>query len=263
MFIDTHAHLNDPAFDKDRDETIKRAFDFSVEKIIDVGIDIATSRLSVQIAERYDAVYATVGFHPHDASKFSVSVLEEMELLASHEKVVAIGETGLDFYRNFSPRDLQITAFREQIQLAKRLKLPLVIHNRASVETVLTILQEEKAEELSGVLHCYSGSMDSALEAIGLNFYVGFNGPVTYKNSRSLEIACSLPMERIILETDSPYLAPEPYRGKRNEPAFIPLIAAKLAERGAVSLESIAQITSINASCLFNIDLRKRIDFTI
>ncbi|MFH1008108.1 MAG: TatD family hydrolase [Candidatus Latescibacterota bacterium] len=252
--IDTHAHLHDRGFDPDRDEVIQRAYDAGLEAIVNVGTDMNTSRVSVALAEGHERVYASVGCHPHDADSLSQDVLSQLMELARRDKVVAIGETGLDFYRDRSPREAQRRAFRDQIRLARGLKLPLIVHSRSAEEQTCQILEEEDAARVGGVLHCFPGDAELARRAIGMNFHIGMGGTTTFKNATSLAVAREIPLERLVLETDCPYLAPMPHRGKRNEPAYVRLVAERIARERGISVDVLAEATSENARKLFGLD---------
>ena len=253
MWIDTHAHLHDPRFKRDRDQVIRRAFAAGGEAILNVGTDLKSSRASVALSEQYDRIYAAVGCHPHDADTLSPDVLSQMAELARRNKVVAIGETGLDFYRDYAPREAQRQAFRDQIRLARTLNLPLIVHSRAADEETMATLREERAAEVGGVLHCFPGELELAREAIRMNFYIGLGGTTTFGKTLSLEVARALPLERMLLETDCPYLAPVPHRGKRNEPAFVRFVAERIARERALPLDTLAAATSANARTLFGL----------
>ena len=249
--VDTHAHLDDDQFNKDREDTIERAFAAGVRRIITVGTDLDSSRAAVALARQHASVYAAVGVHPHDAARAGPDILARLHKYAGDEKVVAIGETGLDFYRNLSPHDRQREVFIAHLQLARRVDKPVIIHDRdAHVET-MAILREQGWNR-PGVLHCFSGDREMALEAIEMGLYISFGGPVTYTNAHRLqELARELPLERIVVETDCPYLTPQPRRGERNEPANVRWVAAKIAALREISLEQVAEATTENAGKLF------------
>jgi TatD DNase family protein len=252
MLIDTHTHLHDPQFDTDREVVIQRARQDGVDLMITIGTDLETSRQAVELTERYDFVFATVGVHPHEVKTIQGHSYQVLEQLAQHPKVVAYGEVGLDFYYMHSPKDLQQRHFREQIRLARRLGLPLVIHTRQAPETTLTILQEEKADEVGGVFHCYTGDLSTAQAALSLNFFISFSGILTFQKALNLqEVARQIPEDSLLVETDCPYLAPIPHRGKRNEPSYVRHVAEKLAQLKVLSYEDLAQITSQNTRKLF------------
>jgi TatD DNase family protein len=252
--IDTHTHLDFPQFDSDREQVIERAANAGVQAIVNVGTDLASSQAAVALAEVYPQIYAAVGVHPHDAKTLTAETLEELRALASHPKVVAIGEIGLDFYRDLSPRDKQRQAFEQQLALAREIGKPVIIHDREAHAEVMGILRHrvEGSHQPVGVLHCFSGDLAMAQEAIELGFYISIAGPVTFKNARRLrESVRQLPLERLLIETDCPYLAPHPHRGKRNEPAYVKLVAQEVARIKEWSLEEVARITSDNAQALF------------
>ncbi|WP_281883858.1 TatD family hydrolase [Paenibacillus sp. YYML68] len=254
MLIDTHAHLNAEQFDEDRQEVIARAQQNGIRRIINVGFNRETIPTSLALAEQYDFIYSTVGWHPTDAINMKDGDLEWLESLCAHEKVVAIGEIGLDYYWDTSPKDVQDRVFREQIRLARKVKLPIVIHNRDAHHDVVETLREEKASEVGGVMHCFSGSWETAKQCLDLNFYISFGGPVTFKNAKQpKEVLEKVPLDRLLIETDAPYLAPHPYRGKRNESSYVRLIAETAAEIKGLSLEELAEITTRNATKLFNL----------
>jgi TatD DNase family protein len=252
--IDTHAHLDFPRFRNDREQAIERATVAGVKAIINVGASLASSQAAVALAEVYPQIYAAVGVHPHDAKIVTGEVLEELGALASHPKVVAIGEIGLDFYRDLSPRDKQRQAFKQQLALASKAGKPVIIHDREAHKEVMAVLRRwvEGGHESVGVLHCFSGDLAMAHEAIELGFYISIAGPVTFKNARRLrELVRQLPLEKLLIETDCPYLTPHPHRGKRNEPAYVKLVAQEVARTKGLSLAEVARITLDNARALF------------
>lgn len=252
MFIDTHAHLDDEKFQDDLIEVLARAKEARVQYIVNVGYDLLSSQKSVELAKTYPHIYAVVGLHPHDAKEAEEDTYKQLLELAKEEKVVALGEMGLDYYWDNSPRDVQQQVFRRQINLAKELKLPIVVHDRDAHGDIIQILREEKAEEVGGVLHCFSGSWEMAETCLKMGFYISFAGPLTFNNARKLtEIAQKVPLDRILTETDSPYLTPHPFRGKRNEPARVVLVAEKLAALRNEELEKIGEITVENARKVF------------
>ncbi len=261
FLIDTHTHLNSPRFKSDRERVIERAATAGVKAIINVGASLASSQAAVALAEAYPQIYAAVGVHPHDAKTVTKEVLEKLGALASHPKVVAIGEIGLDFFRDLSPRDKQRQAFQQQLALASEAGKPVIVHDRDAHSEIMAILRrwvegDHKPSAIShqpvGVLHCFSGDLAMAQEAIGLGFYISIAGPVTFKNARRLrESVRQLPLEKLLVETDCPYLTPHPHRGKRNEPAYVKLVAQEVARVKGLSLEEVARITSGNAQALF------------
>ena len=253
--IDSHAHLYDTVFDSDREEVIQRARDEGIEQIIIIGCDTDTSRAAVELADRYDLIYATVGVHPHEAKTIHDATYHELRRLSSHPKVVAWGEIGLDYHYMHSPKDIQLQVFRNQIRLASELGLPVVIHMREAEEDTLKILKEEKANRIGGVFHCFSGDLTTAEAAIAMNFKISFSGIVTFQNAHRLQsVVKQISLEHIMIETDSPYLTPVPYRGKRNEPAYVRRIAEKIAQlKHPVSLGTVVQTTAANTKHLFGI----------
>lgn len=254
MLFDTHVHLNADQFFDDRDEVIQRALDAGVTNMVVVGFDRKTIPLALEIAEQYDFIYAAIGWHPVDAIDMKEEDLLWIEELSTHPKVVAIGEMGLDYHWDKSPKDIQKEVFRKQIQLAKKLKMPIIIHNREATEDVITILEEERADEVGGIMHCYSDHVEYVQRCLDLGFYISLGGPVTFKNAKDpKEVAKIVPLDRLLIETDCPYLAPHPHRGKRNEPAYVKLVAETIAEIKGISLEELAQRTTENAKKLFSI----------
>ncbi len=253
--IDTHAHLDLKEFDKDRRKVIESALSFGVEKIINVGFDLKSSQKSIQLSEEFEQIYAAVGFHPHDAKELTPESLKKIEELTNHPKVVAIGEIGLDFYRNLSSREDQIRAFREQIEVAKNLDLPIVVHSREAHDQTLEILKETNAKQVGGVLHSFTGTADHAKMGQDLGFYFGFNGTLTYKESKTVQVARGLPIDSILIETDCPYLPPVPHRGERNQPAYVKYVLEKLTDLfSPLTFEDLKRITSLNAHQLFGLD---------
>ncbi|MFD1179596.1 TatD family hydrolase [Paenibacillus puldeungensis] len=254
MLIDTHTHLDAPEFDDDREETIARALEQGVSRMINIGFNRDTIPTTMKLAESYDFIYAAVGWHPQDAITMREGDLDWIAQLCEHEKVVAIGEIGLDYYWDTSPKDVQQDVFRKQIGLARSLGMPICIHNRDAHEDVVRILREEKASEIGGVLHSFSGSWEIAKMCLDLGFHLSFGGPITFKNAKTpKEVLIKTPMDRLLIETDSPYLTPHPYRGKRNESANVRLVAEAAAELKGVSVEEIAEITTRNALERFGI----------
>ncbi len=254
MFFDSHAHYDDKKFDRDRHGLIDEINKTGVSNIINVGADISSSKESVKLANRYDFIYASVGVHPHDVSKMSEGDISILTDLASDPKVVAIGEIGLDYHYDFSPRDVQKLWFRRQLQLAKELKLPVIIHNREAHADSMEIVQSEGISRIGGVFHCFSGSYEMAEKLLQMGLYLSVAGPVTFSNAKKLvEVVKRIPMDRMLIETDAPYLAPEPFRGKRNDSGYIKFTAEKIAEIKDMTLEEVAKQTSDNAKRLFGI----------
>ncbi|AMO31481.1 TatD family hydrolase [Lysinibacillus sphaericus] len=255
MFIDTHVHLNADQYEEDLQEVINRALEAKVEKMVVIGFDRKTIERTMELIEQFDFIYGVIGWHPVDAIDCTQEDLEWIEELAAHPKIVGIGETGLDYYWDKSPKDVQQVIFRKQIQLAQKINLPIIIHNRDATGDVVKILREENAASVGGVMHCFSGSVETARECIAMNFMISLGGPVTFKNARlPKEVATEIPLEHLMIETDAPYLAPHPYRGKRNEPAFVPLVAEEIARLKGLTIEEIAQATTDNAKIFFGID---------
>jgi TatD DNase family protein len=256
VLIDTHTHLDDPRFDDDRAAVLARAREAGVGAFLTIGCDLATSRAAVELAGQDPRVYASIGVHPHEVKHIGDDWYDEFRRLAKNKKVVAYGEIGLDYHYNHSPPKEQRERFREQIHLARDLKLPVIIHTREAQEDTIRILREEKASEVGGVFHCFSGDAWLAKDALDLGFYLSFSGILTFQNATMLrEIARNTPLDRVLIETDCPYLTPVPHRGKRNEPAYVTHVAAQLAaiHGPALSRERIEHLTTENAKRLFRI----------
>lgn len=261
MFVDTHCHLDFNRFDDDRAQIIQRACNAGVEWLINPGINLESSQKAVKLAEQYPEVLAAIGIHPNEALTWNDNTLTELRRLAHHPKVVAIGEIGLDYYRDYSPRVLQVRIFKEQLDLAAQLGLPVIIHNRQAADDLLRILLDWRSHVIEssptlfnrlGVLHAFSEDDHMARKALALGFFLGIGGPVTYQNSENLKaLVANLDMTRILIETDSPYLTPHPLRGQRNEPGNVRLIAEKVSELRNEKLEEIGRQTSNNARSLF------------
>lgn len=255
LLFDTHSHLYARQFSKDREKMIERAFEAGVNRIVVVGIDEETIPLAIELAEKYESIYATVGWHPKEAIHYKEYHLDYLREMSKHEKVVAIGEMGLDYYWDTSPKDVQDKVFREQIRLAKEVNLPIIIHNREATDDVIHILQEEDAAEVGGIIHCYSSSIANLAPFLEMNFYISLAGPVTFKNVKELkEVAKHIPLDRLLIETDAPYLAPHPYRGKRNEPAYVTKVAEEIASLREMDYEEICRITTENALRVYRIN---------
>jgi TatD DNase family protein len=253
MLIDSHAHLEMNDYDNDRDDVLRRAVEGGVRQIVTIGIDALSSHKSLQLAKTYDFVYATVGYHPHNAKEVNAQVLEELARLAVEPEIVAWGEIGLDFYRRHSPGAQQIEAFESQLDLASSLNLPVIIHSREANSDVFEILKKRKGK-VTGVIHCFSGDVQLAFSYIDMDYYISIPGTVTYKKASLVqEVAAHIPLERLLLETDAPFLAPVPKRGKRNEPAFIVHTAEKIAQLRHLDLETVASQTTENTRQLFSL----------
>ncbi len=250
--FDTHAHYDDERFNEDRDELLSSLFEGSVSHIINCGCDLKSSLTTIELAEKFHNLYAAIGVHAHEADAASDEDLAKIASLYSHEKVVAVGEIGLDYYYDFSPRERQIEVFRKQIELANKLDLPVIIHDREAHEDTLNILKELRPK---GVVHCFSGSVEMAKEIIKLGLYIGLGGAVTFKNARKpLEVAEYVPLDRLLLETDAPYMTPVPYRGKRCDSAHIAYTAEKIAEVKGMDVQELIDICNENAKKLFAIE---------
>jgi TatD DNase family protein len=255
MLIDTHTHLDDRRYDADRDVILARAREAGVERMITIGCDLSTSRAAVALADHYPEVYASVGVHPHEVKHIAPGWYDELRRLAAHEKVLAYGEIGLDYHYNHSPADEQRARFREQLHLARELRLPVVIHTREAQEDTIQILKDEWSADLGGVFHCFSGDAWLAKDALDLEFYLSFSGIITFQNAGMLrDIVKTVPVDRLLVETDCPYLTPVPHRGKRNEPAYVRHVAETLAAlSNGADIEAMAERTSANARRLFKI----------
>lgn len=254
--IDTHAHINTEKFTNDIDEVILSAKNDGIKNIIIPGIEKAEFQSIIDLIEKYpDYIYCGIGIHPHSAKELNDEVLAEIEQRAKHKSVVAIGEMGLDYYYDFNPKSVQKEAFRKQIQLAKKLNLPIIVHNRESDEDLLDIIKSEQDGNLRGVIHCFSSDLDTMKKAVDLGMNISFTGNITFKNYKDEEVVRNTPNDRIMLETDSPYMAPVPKRGKRNEPKYVKYVAEKIADIKNISLDEVISMTSQNAKQLFKIPL--------
>lgn len=252
MLFDTHAHMNDPIFDEDREEVLLGLKDKGVELMMNVGCCLDSSKDCIAMAEKYPFVYASVGTHPDAADEVNEGVIEKYRQMAAHEKVKAIGEIGLDYYYETVPRENQIKAFRMQMELAKELDMPVIIHERNAHDDGMKVVKDFKG--VTGVFHCYSGSAEMARQLVNMGWYIGFTGVLTFKNARkAVETAQAIPLERIVLETDCPFMAPEPFRGKRNDPGYLYRMAEKLAELRGISVEQVHEITTENAKRLYSL----------
>ncbi len=252
MFIDSHAHLEWESYKADFSEVLKHAQNAKVELILNIGTTLEHCKQGIELAKQYPHIFASVGIHPHDANKVPMDYLDQLKELAKNPKVKAIGEIGLDYYYEHSPREIQLQRFEEQVQLAKDLHLPLSIHCREAFQDCFDILN--KISYFYGVFHCFTGTQEEAKKALELGFYISFSGIVTFKKSTALqEVAKQIPLEKMLIETDAPFLAPEPHRGKRNEPAFVVLTAQKIADLKNTPLETVAQKTTHNAKTLFKL----------
>ena len=252
--FDTHAHLHFPEFDADRAEMMARARQAGVTRMLTIGTEVPTSRAAIALAQAEPDVWASVGVHPHDAAAADEGVLAEIERLAEAARVVAIGEIGLDFFRNLSPRDVQERVFRHLVGLARRVRKPVIVHCRDAHAEVIAILGEERVDEVGGIMHCFSGDVAVARRCLDLGLLVSLAGPVTYPNARALpEVARFVPADRLVVETDCPFLPPQGYRGKRNEPAYLSITAARVAELRGETIDALAARTTANARALLGI----------
>jgi len=257
MLIDTHCHIAHLEFDTDQEEVIRRAIDSGIGKMILVGTDLSSSKRAIALSEKHPFLFATVGLHPHDAETLTPSLLLELETLSHHPKVVGIGETGLDFYYNRASREHQCHAFSAQIGLAVKRRLPLVIHTRDAWEESFKIIEKidpDYWKEIGSVFHCFTGNHEIATRATKIGLSISFSGIVTFPKTAALQEAASLVDSRFLLiETDAPFLSPQGYRGKRNEPAFLTVTAEKVAALRNISIENLAETTTLNANRLFNL----------
>jgi len=252
IFIDTHAHMNLREFRPEPGKAVHRAAHAGVTRIVNVGTKVGSSRRAVELAEQFEGLYATVGIHPHDASSCDPEALAELRALCEHPKVVAVGEIGLDFYRDLSPRPVQVEAFKRLIELAWEASLPIVVHDRNAHDEVLAILDSECPDDLGGVLHCYSAGPDYLPATLALGFHIGIDGPITYANAGALrKVAARVPLDRLLLETDCPYLSPDGRERNRNEPAFLPDIAGRIAEVRELTVAEVGAATTANALRVF------------
>lgn len=254
MFIDSHAHLQWEDYKDDFEKVLEKAKTEKVHTILNIGTTLETSKKSVDLATQYDPIFASIGIHPHDVKNVSSHFIEELKLLAKNPKVIAIGEIGLDFFYTHSPRETQIDSFEKQVHLAKTLHLPMSIHCRDAFKECFKILKQHSSLPQKGVFHCFTGTKEEAKEAIEMDFFISISGIVTFKKAIALQqLVKEISLEHMLIETDCPYLAPEPYRGKRNEPSYIIHTAKKISEIKHISLEEVGKITSENAKKLFQL----------
>ena len=254
MIFDTHAHYDDEAFDIDRDELLD-SFPFSgIGMVVNVGASIATSRNTVELTKRFPNVYGAVGVHPNEVGTMTAADMVQLRQFAMEEKIVAIGEIGLDYYYREPDKEIQKVWFIKQMELARELKLPIIIHSRDAAQDTLDLMKQTYAEEIGGVVHCFSYSKEIAKEILDMNFYIGIGGVLTFKNAKKLkEAVMDIPLERIVLETDCPYLSPEPNSGKRNSSLNLPYVAEQLAQIKGISYEEVVETTYNNAKALYRI----------
>jgi TatD DNase family protein len=254
MYIDSHAHLDMKDFERDRQQVLERARSGGLSHIITIGIDYASSLKGLELAKTHDFIFSTVGYHPHDADEMNPSHLAALSRMVSEPKVVAWGEIGLDFYRNYAPRDRQIDVFERQLDMALEVDLPVIIHDREAHDQVFDILKARGKGNRRGVIHCFSGDYDLAMVFIDLGYFISIPGVVTYKNATlTHEVASRIPLESMLIETDAPFLSPVPERGKRNEPLFVKYTAKEIARLRHLDVQDIAHQTSENAIRLFNL----------
>ncbi len=254
MLVDSHVHLDNPRFNKDRERLIKNLQRDGISMVLHASSDLNTSIKAVQASEEYDFIYASVGYHPHNAKDMTDESLEILESFTSKKRVVAIGEIGLDYHYDHSPREVQKEAFKKQIRLARKLNLPYIVHDREAHDDLLTIMKEESYDGMRGIMHCFSGSVELAREFIKLGFLISLAGPLTFNNAKKpKEVAKEIPLEHLLVETDAPYLTPHPFRGKRNEPAYVRYVAQEIAALKRISYEEVATATTNNFKKMFNI----------
>lgn len=263
MFIDSHSHLFYPNFSGDLDEVIQRAEQSGVDLIIVPATDIETAKQTIELCDKYDIIYGTVGIHPHETKDWTDENISLLHKLAQHNKIIAIGEIGLDYYYDFSPPEKQIQAFRSQIDLALELNLPIVVHNRDSDKDMMEIVSEYCGKGLKAQFHCFNGSVEDAFELIKMNHFISFTGNITFKNRNDVRsVLEKTGLENLLLETDSPFMTPAPFRGKRNEPSYVKYVAEKIAEIHSISVEEVGRITSYNAFRLFGIGKTPGVSYT-
>ena len=252
-FIDSHSHLVLEAFDQDRDNVIQEAFSSGITHLVQSCDNLEEIKKNIFLTQQYENIYSSVGIHPHEAKTWDGNSKDLIKQYSKEKKVIAIGEIGLDFYYNLSPKDVQMQVFREQINIANEVSLPIIIHTRDASKETIEILKEEKALT-GGVFHCYTGDLETAKEALAMGFYISWSGIITFKNANDLrEVAKNVPLKKTLIETDAPFLAPIPYRGKRNEPKFVKHVAEELAKIHNLSPEEIGRITTENTKKVFNI----------
>lgn len=254
MIFDTHAHYDDEQFDTDREQLLASMKEAGIGNIVNVGANMASSQNSLDLADKYDFIYAAVGVHPSDSAELSDENLEKLRKMSAHDKCLAIGEIGLDYYWPEPDHEIQKMWFRRQLQLAREVKKPVIIHSREAAQDTVSIMKEENAGEIGGVVHCFSYSKEVAQECVDMGFYVGIGGVITFKNGRKLkEVAEVIPMEMILLETDCPYLSPEPFRGKRNSSLNLPYVVKALSEIKGISPEEVINISEKNAREMYGL----------
>ncbi len=252
MIFESHAHYDDEGFNEDREELLKRLPKEGIKTVINIGITVNSSKQCIKLANKYDYIYAAIGVHPHEVSNMDDDKLEQIKEMTKEPKVVSIGEIGLDYYYNHSPRDVQKLWFKKQIELAKEVKKPIVVHSREAEEDTFNIIKETNAKEVGGVIHCFGGSAEMAVEYVKLGFYIGVGGVVTYKNGKKLKrVVEQIPLEHLLIETDSPYLAPVPKRGKRNDSTNLVYVIKQIAELKGIDYDEVVKVTRDNGMKLF------------
>ncbi|MBP3400461.1 MAG: TatD family hydrolase [Selenomonadales bacterium] len=257
MLVDTHAHIDEEGFAQDFDEMLERAYANDVKYVVNIGANMDESRVSIELADKYESIYATVGVHPHDVAEIDDKALDQLAKWCEHDKVVAVGEIGLDYFRSQTSKEMQAYAFAAQLDVARQMHMPVSIHDRDAHGDVMRMLKNE-GKGINGILHCFSGSWEMAKELIKMDYYIAIGGAVTFKNAAKLpEIAANIPLEYLLLETDCPYLAPHPHRGTRNEPANIRPIAEFIANIRGITLEELAAATTANAARIMRMPILK------
>ncbi len=257
ILVDTHAHIDEEGFAHDFDEMLERAYANDVKYVVNIGANMDESRVSIELADKYDSIYATVGVHPHDVEEINDKALDQLAQWCKHDKVVAVGEIGLDYFRSQTSKEMQAYAFAAQLDVARQMHMPVSIHDRDAHGDVMRMLKNE-GKGINGILHCFSGSWEMAKELIKMDYYIAIGGAVTFKNAAKLpEIAANIPLEYLLLETDCPYLAPHPHRGTRNEPANIRPIAEFIAQLRGITLEELAAATTANAARIMRMPILK------
>jgi TatD DNase family protein len=251
-YFESHAHLYFEDYDKDREELIEQLLSSEIEGILNAGVDLKTSEQCIDLSERYERIYAACGFHPNDVAEHDLKDLEVLKTLIQHPKVVAIGETGIDLYRDRAPLDIQRKFFIRQLEIALENDMPVIVHSRSAEEQTLDVI-DQVSPKYNGVFHCYAGGIDTAFKLIEKGFYISFTGNLTYKNNDREEVVRELPLESMLLETDSPFLTPVPFRGKRNDPGKLKYIAEKISQIKGITVQEVAKITTFNSKKLFKI----------
>jgi len=254
LIFDTHAHYDDEKFDEDRDSLLEEVHQNGISYIVNASASLESLDASIELSEKYDFIYAALGIHPQDVDKMDEGVLDKIRVLSKNKKVVAIGEIGLDYYYDNSPRDIQRYWFERQIELAKELSLPIIIHDRDAHEDTIDIIKKTNAKQVGGIFHCFSGSAQMAMDMLKHNLYIAIGGPVTFKNARkTIEVVNAIPLDKLVVETDCPYLAPEPYRGKRNNSSYLVHTIKKISEIKGISEAEVAETTLANAKKVFKL----------